>query len=317
MTASTYPAGINNLVLRGIPITMMHPGRVFYVSNADVLFVDGQQVVGADRAGLGTFARPFRTYDFAIGEVTASRGDMIVLMPGHAENIASAAAITSDVAGLATVGLGVGSLRPKFSFTAAASTHVISAANQTFHNIQWEANFADVAQGLDVSGVDGLSWDNCWFTEAGTDLNYVDTINLATGADDLAWTNCRFIGNDASNDQFITGIAHDGFYMDNCMLHMNTAQASAVGLIDSTGNVTNVRIKDCDFRSNVDGASFVDFNGAANSGTMSRCNFSSLDVAGAVTGGFDFTGGHIFECYVAGEANSFGIVGGGTVYNNA
>ncbi len=35
-----------------------------------------------------------------------------------------------------------------------------------------------------------------------------------------------------------------------------------------------------------------------------------------MTAGIDFTGGHVFECYVAGDADSFGIVGGGTVYGN-
>ena len=80
---------------------------------------------------------------------------------------------------------------------------------------------------------------------------------------------------------------------------------------------SNAEIKRCSFRSNVDAALFLDFNGTANSGVIAECYFSSLDIAGAVAGGFDATGMHIFECYVAGEADTFGIVGGGTVYNDA
>ena len=139
------------------------------------------------------------------------------------------------------------------------------------------------------------------------DFKFVDVINLATGADDISWNHCVFIGNDASNDQFITGVAHDGFYISKCTFQHNTAQATAVGQVDSSGNVTNAWIKDSFFRSNVDGALHIDFNGSANSGAVSNCHFSSLDVAGAVAGAVDFTGGHVFDSLVSGEANLSGI----------
>jgi hypothetical protein len=228
-------------------------------------------------------------------------------MPGYTENIATAAGEVWNVAGTAIVGLGNGSLRPKLSFTAAAATHTITAANMSFYNIGWEANFADVAIGLDVSAVDGLSFENCHFTEAGTDLNFVNVIDLATGADDISFRGCVSIGNDASNDAFITGVAHDKFYMEDCVVMNNTAQTAAHGQVDSSGNVTNAVIKNCFFRSNVDGALHIDFNGAANSGFVSNCHFSSIDTAGAVAAAVDFTGGHVFNCLVSGEADLSGI----------
>lgn len=314
MAYSNYPNGFaNGVTIRGVPLVQLHPGKVFWVNNSSVLPEGG---VGGSNGNPGTFLKPFSTLDYAIGRCKASRGDIIAVMPGHAENIATAGALTSDVAGVAVVGLGAGTLRPKFSFTAAAGTHVISAANCSFVNVQWEANFADVTIGLDVSGVDGLSWESCYFTEAGTDLNFVDVIDLATGADDLSWRGCRFITGDAANDAHITGVAHSGFYVHDCVFYANVAQTAAHGLIDSSGNVTNMEIKRCSFVSNVDGALFLDFNGAANSGVIAECYFSSIDTAGAVTAGFDVTGAHVFECYVAGDADSFGLVGGGTVYSN-
>ena len=315
MARSNFPNGfLDGVTIRGMPIQQLHPGEVFWVNNSSVLAKHG--ISGSD-GNKGSYREPFATIDYAIGKCTASRGDIIMVMPGHAENISAASGLTSDVAGVAIVGLGAGTLRPKLSFTAAAGTHVISAANCSFYNIQWEANFADVATGLDVSGVDGLSFENCYFTEAGADLNFVDTIDLATGADDLYFGRCKFIGGDASNDSFITGVAHSGLYIEDCIFYMNVAQTAVVGLIETSGNTTNVEIKNSSFRSNVDGALFLDFNGTANSGVVTWCMFSSIDTAGAVTAGFDFTGGHVFECYVAGEADSYGIVGGGTAYNNA
>jgi hypothetical protein len=95
------------------------------------------------------------------------------------------------------------------------------------------------------------------------------------------------------------------------------AQTSVVGLLYASGNVTNCLITDSYFRSNIDGALWVDFDGAACGGLIARCYVSSIDGAGATSTG-DFTGGHFFECYVSGEADAFGVVGGGgVVYNNA
>lgn len=316
MAMANYPGGFaDGIMVRGMPLRVLHPGKVFWVGNATAAMLPNQKAPSDGNDG--SFNAPFSTLDYAIGQCTAGRGDIIMVKPGHAENVGSASAITVDVAGIAIVGLGVGTLRPKLSFTAAAATYVISAANVTHYNIQWEANFADVTIGLDVSGVDGLTFDSCYFTEAGTNLNFVDVIDLATGADDLHVNNCKFIGNDAANDAFITGVAHDGLYITNSYFAANTAQTAAHGLIDTSGNATNVWIDNCAFRSNIDGALWVDFNGAANGGVISNCYVSSIDTAGAQNT-LDFTGGHAFRVYVAGEADTWGLEGGGTaVYNNA
>lgn len=316
--SSNYPNGFTNgVTIRGVPLLQVHPGEVFWVNNSSVLAKNG---VGGSNSNDGSYRRPFATIDYAIGKCTASRGDIIAIMPGHAENVSAASGITLDVAGIALVGLGAGSLRPKLTFTATDATVVVSAANISLSNIVLEAGIADVVTGLSLTGdADGFSMENCESGEgaaAGT-YNFVDVITLATGCNDLSWKGCTFIGNDTNNDAFITGVAHSGFYIDDCRFYSNVAQAAATGLVDSSGNVTNAEIKNCSFRSNVDGALWIDFNGADNSGVVKNCVVSSIDTAGATSTG-DFTGGHFFECYVSGEANAFGLVGGGgVVYNDS
>lgn len=280
-------------------------GNTWYVNSTD----------GAS-GNPGTKAQPKATVDQAIN--IASAGDTIVVLPGHAEDLDAAGDITVDVAGLTFIGLGTGSRRPQITWAAAAATMAISVANITFVNFDFIAGFADVTKMIDVTAGGNLVFDSCNFKEEDTDLNFVDCIAIATGLAGFHFYNCHFRGGDASNDSFITGAGTiDELELKGCTLYMNTAQAAAVGLIDSVGNTTNVDIDNCRFRSNVDGALFVDFNGAANSGCISNCYFSSIDTAGAVAGGFDFTGGHMFECYVAGEADTYGIIGGGTAYNDA
>lgn len=318
MPVSNYPNGFTDgVTIREVPITIAHPGKVFWVNNSSVL---APGAVGGSDGNNGTYLRPFSTVDYAIGKCTANRGDIIMVMPGHAETLATASAITSDIAGVAIVGLGTGAKRPTFTFTATDSTWVVSAANCSFYNIILQAGIADVVTALSLTAAaDGTSFESIESYEgaaAGT-YNFIDVITLATGANNLSWNNCKFIGNDTNNDAFITGVAHDGFYISNCYFASNVAQAAAHGLVDSSGNVTNAVIKDCHFRSNIDGALWIDFNGAANSGLVTNCYVSSIDTAGATATG-DFTGGHFFECYVSGEADAFGLVGGGgVVYNNS
>lgn len=312
MPFSHYPGGFaNGITIRGIPITQAHPGKAYWVYNGTTGLMPGQR--GGSNGNKGTFDSPFSTIDYAIGQCVAGRGDIIFVKPGHAETLSTAAAITCDVAGVAIVGLGTGTGVPTLTFGAAAATISVTAANVSFVNVKFVNNFADVVTQFDVAGGgDGLSFEKCVFTDTSTVLNAIDFITLATGVDDLSLIDCRVIGKSASNDSFITGVAHDRLYMSGCQIQFDVAQTAVVGVIETSGNATNVWIKDCFFRSNVDGALFLDFNGAANSGCVSNCYFSSLDVAGAVSAGFDFTGGHVFECYVAGEPDTYGIVGGGS-----
>lgn len=313
--SSNYPNGFTSgLTVRGLPIQIAHPGEIFFVNNSGVLPKGG--LPGSDTAK-GTYHQPYATVAQALDACTANRGDIIMLMPGHSEAITAAAGIAFDVAGVAIVGLGTGTKRAKFTFGAAAATATVTAVNMSFVNVEFQANFADVAIMLDVSGVDGLSFEDCRFTEAGADLNFVIAVDLATGADDISFSRCTFIGNDAANDSCINGVAHSGFYVKDSYFAFNTAQTSVVGMIATSGNATNVWIDNSAFRSNIDGALWVDFNGAANGGLITNCNVSSIDTAGAQNT-LDFTGGHAFNCRVAGEADAWGLEGGGTaVYNNA
>jgi len=305
MALTNYPNGVGSF---GMPLIGTTTGNVFFVDDS------------GSNANAGTNADvPFADIDYAIGRCTANHGDIIFVMPGHTEDIAAAAGIALDVAGVSIIGLGSGSDRPTITFSATDSTMTITAASCLIQNIVFEAAIADVVTALSLSGAADhtslIAIESYEGSVAGT-YNFVDVITMATGCDWLTVKDSVFVGNDVNNDSFITGVAHQGLIVENCIFYANLAQAvSVTGLIDTSGNATFVRIKNCDFRSNIDGALFLDFEGAANTGTVSYCNFSSLDVAGAVTAGFDFAGIHFFECYVAGEADSWGIVGGGTVYS--
>lgn len=305
---STYPGGFaNGITIRGMPVTQAHPGHVFWVSNSTAL-LQGQK--GGSDSNDGTFLAPFATLDYAIGRCTAGRGDLIMVKPGHDETIIASAAIAADVSGVGIVGLGTGSAMPTVNFTTAAAASIaITAPNTSWVNLRFVMGVADVTSAFTLSALaDGASFEKCVFTDTSTILNYLNLITITSACDNVSFNDCYFCGKSASNDSFILmGSAHDRFYMSNCQLQNDIAQTSVVGQVKTTGAVTNAWIKDCFFRSNIDGALHIDFDSASCSGAVTNCYFSSLDIAGAVALAVDFSGGHVFNCFVSGEADLSGI----------
>lgn len=133
MPRANYPSGfMNGLTVRNVPILQAQPGNVWWVGNSTTLLPGA---IGASDGNPGTFLKPFSTIDYAIGRCTAGAGDIIMVRPGHAETISGAAGITLDVAGVAIIGLGFGSLRPTITFSATTSTIAVAASNVTIQNI--------------------------------------------------------------------------------------------------------------------------------------------------------------------------------------
>ena len=152
MSLSNFPNGFTNgLTVRGLPIQQSQPGEIFWVNNSSVLAKGG---IGGSDGNPGTYQKPLSTIDGAIGKCTASRGDVIMVMPGHTETLAAASAIDMDVAGVAVIGLGVGSTRPALNFTHVDATVTIAAANCSMSNILCTGGIDAVVSPIVVSAAD-------------------------------------------------------------------------------------------------------------------------------------------------------------------
>lgn len=117
-----------------------HPGEILFVHSG----------TGTDAAGYGFNPdAPCASVDYAIGLCTASKGDVIYCMPGHAETV-TASSIALDVAGVTVIGLGHGLNRPVFTYGAAAATITVSAANCKWMGCDFLANFLDVASAFTI-----------------------------------------------------------------------------------------------------------------------------------------------------------------------
>lgn len=168
---TNFPNGITSF---GVPIF----GDEKAIGAGTVRFVSSTHAQAADNANHGDYEFPYATLDFAVGQCDA--GDLIYVMPGHAEDLAAADAVDVDVAGVTIIGLGSGSRRPTFTFTNAAGEFVIGADNVSVGGLVFNASVTTTLLGISIEdGVDYAHIKDCQFgvDAAGTD-EFNATIHL-------------------------------------------------------------------------------------------------------------------------------------------
>lgn len=179
MPITNYPGGISSFGLPvlggGIPATS---GSVFFVHS-------GTGSNGNDGLSPGA---PLATMAYAIGLCSANKGDLIIVMPGHAETISAAGGITVNKAGVSIIGLGNGTNRPTISFSATAATFAISAANVTIANLRVTSTVDEVVKMFHVTAA-YCTLDNIEHFETAT-FQTIQFLLTTAAADYLTVQNC-------------------------------------------------------------------------------------------------------------------------------
>jgi len=287
MSKSNYPNGFKNgLVVRGVPINIANPGETFWVNNSSVLVKDG---IGGSNSNSGDYRKPFASIDYAIGRCTANRGDIIMVMPGHVETVETDGGLALDVAGVAIVGLGSGTLRPVVILdTDADAAITISADNCSIQNIEVRASFADVVNGFDITAA-WASLDKIEFTEEGVDLNFLDYIHASStvdgNADGLSVTNCIGTAVDAGQNSFLSIKADVNRLVVNDNVYISThANTLAMVLVAGVKTVTNIMVMRNIFnaQAKTSGDMLIDNGAADNSGMAGFNHIHHIDTAGVV-----------------------------------
>jgi hypothetical protein len=220
-------------ILDAIQFASLHStGNVFYVHSG----------TGGDGAEGGRSpSSPLATLDYAIGLCTASKGDIIVLMPGHAENLTAADSIDCDVAGITVVGVGEGNLMPTFSTTAAAGSITVDAANVTLANLKLVANFATgTTTGLTLTAsADGCTLDGIVMRDTATTSEFLIHISVATTVTDLTIRNCSFVSlaGSMTNSILFAGTSSN-VLIENCVFHVTSTDSVIDHLTSAATNIT-------------------------------------------------------------------------------
>lgn len=209
---SNYTDFTNGVIIRGVPLQMTNPGKVFWVNGSSVLAPNA--ISGSD-GNKGTYLQPFATIDYAVSQCTANRGDIIMVMPGHSEDISAAASLNVDVAGVAIIGLGAGSDRPDLNFSATAGTVNLAAANTTLYNCTLTADVSAVVVGVNVDA-DYVTIDNCEFNYNATGDDFITMIDADT-VTGFTLSNSKLIAEDTAgcNEAVRLDTAHETVLSNN------------------------------------------------------------------------------------------------------
>ena len=180
---SNYPGGFSSgVTISNTPVSIPHPGKVFWVNNSTVLAPGG---IGGSNSNDGTYQRPFSTLDYAVSKCLASRGDVIYVMPGYAQTMSAADAVDLDVAGIRVIGLGRGTLMPTFTYDNAAGEFVIGANNVRIENLRFVPSVTGITHAVNVEATfTRAEIVNCRFEtgEAATVDEFLISISVGTTA---------------------------------------------------------------------------------------------------------------------------------------
>lgn len=148
-------------------------GKVIYVHSGT-----------GSNGNLGTDPRqPLATIAQAQSVATASKGDIVVLMPGHAETVT--AAITLSKAGVSYVAAGTGSLAATITGNGAVDAITVTGANVTLDGLRFPAPETD-DQTADINvAAAHCRILNTFHIGSQTSKNKTDIITVASGGDDL------------------------------------------------------------------------------------------------------------------------------------
>ena len=241
---SAYPGGFEQgVTIRETPIVNGYGGNLVWVDSGG----------GADQ-GKGTFRKPYATLDYAVGQMTASNGDVIMIKAGHAETVSAHDFVDVDVAGLEIIGLGQGRNRPTFTWTtaasAAASSFTIGASNTTIRNLVFICNdtgndtTSAVEVGADTTGINDVTIANCEF-DNGTG-SFLIGILVQDGQNRCVVKDCKFTmvtgtTSGACISFTATATAVEGCGVVNCWIDAD-CDNGCIDFVDDTAVFGNILI---------------------------------------------------------------------------
>ena len=221
---------------------------------------------------------PVASIDYAVSLCTPNNGDIIVVMPGHEENIAGATDLVVDIAGVTIMGIGQGRTRPTLNFTNTAGSIELDAANCRFSNIILKADVGVVVVGINVDA-DNIEIDHLLFTyhETGDDfvmMMDIDDVDYVHVHDCVFSTEIATTGTDYAIrlDQ-----AHDAIIEDCIFRGEFTKVILGHGALSS-----NLIIRNCViYNSDVATYGAIDFGTLSTTGILQNIAVTSLYDSGA------------------------------------
>jgi len=211
-------------------------------------FVDSGSANAGNAAGKGMSpSAPFSslTYAFSSDRVQANNGDIVYVMPGHAEAVASDGALTIDIAGVEVWGLGRGDNRPLITIsTAAAAAALITGAGTIMHGFRWSIAIDAATDPIQISGAGGDFYD--WEIIEASACEALDLLSVSTGGTRTKIHDMVIKGRNTTD-----GDALNAIHLDGCddveiyNIHAYNGDWKEGVIFNQGDEVLDIKIHDC------------------------------------------------------------------------
>lgn len=162
-----------------------------------VLLPPGSRVAAYVRASSADYddasiaKRRVTTLAAGLKQARANKGDVVVVLPGHSENIADATMLDNLTAGTKIIGLGHGSDMPTFRWTNTAGQWAINDANTVITGLRLRMDGADgITKAINITAADCILHGCDIEVASGAAAKAAIAIEIGTAAH-----RCQIIGN--------------------------------------------------------------------------------------------------------------------------
>lgn len=230
-----YPNGITSF---GMPVI----GSGGVMTTGGVYFVDSG-ATNATTGNVGSKTSPMSTIESAIDLCTANNGDVIFVMPGHAQTVTTALAL--DVAGVRIVGLGWGRSIPAITPSGAIDCVTVTAANCWLENVRIIGQSADSTASINIAA-DDFTCVNCVIEQGATP---VIGVTVASG-NRFRFLGCSFMGTAAGPDvaiDFESSTPILDWVVEDCTFNYIQSVGLDLAGIRASKKQSGGLVKNCDF----------------------------------------------------------------------
>ncbi len=269
-------------------------GNIYYVSST---------ATGSSDSNTGRSKNSaLSTIDAAIGKCTANQGDVILVLPGHAETVT--AAITADVAGVSIIGLGEGNVRPSVTGNGTIDAITVTAANVTIANLRFPAPGTD-DQTADVNvAAAGCTIRNTHHIGSTTSKNKTDIITVASGGDDLLVEGCLMYNTVVD---CVSAISLEAAVARPVLRNLLIQGTFSTAAVMDEATATLVTLKDSLIKNIKAATAVLDFGTGNSTGMVSNCHISGRHTTLA-SNILEGTGMDFFETYLTEQAALNGVL---------
>jgi len=276
-----------NLPNYGLQAGLATPYGITLPPSQQVIYVRSTGVQNGDNRDIAERLVP--TLSAALAQCRSGYADTVVCLPGHSESVTDATMLTNLVAGTKIIGVGNGSNRPTFRWTATAAQWAITVNDVVFSNLNLQLEGANgVVKAIAITGNDVVFYSNDILVGSGASNKATIAIEVGTGASGGnrfvfdSNTVRGVVAGAVTNGLLISNAASDIRIVNNEMLFAGT---TTNGNVNIQAAALNLRILN-NFLENTVAASVacIVLSNAASDGIVAY-NSVAVKSTGAVTSG--------------------------------